>query len=156
MNKLLSVKVTATQTGSVAPESIAQADTKNDVVGLLKFVNRRSNNPSRRRFPPTASDIPGRSSERRGEQNISLPWKLRRSNKISCRLPILFARKGPLTGSRNLQENDSWLMKEVQIQNLLFVCSRNKLRSLTAEKVFEGLRSQSLDELETATRVNTP
>jgi predicted protein tyrosine phosphatase len=30
-------------------------------------------------------------------------------------------------------------MKEQNIQKLLFVCSRNKRRSLTAEKLFEGL-----------------
>ena len=29
-------------------------------------------------------------------------------------------------------------MNEASIQKLLFVCSRNKLRSLTAEKLFEG------------------
>lgn len=29
-------------------------------------------------------------------------------------------------------------MAEAPIQKLLFVCSRNKLRSLTAEKMFEG------------------
>jgi len=29
-------------------------------------------------------------------------------------------------------------MKDAPIQKLLFVCSRNKIRSLTAEKLFEG------------------
>ena len=30
-------------------------------------------------------------------------------------------------------------MKEAPVQKLLFVCSRNRLRSLTAEKLFDGV-----------------